>query len=86
MACVLGGFLQDVGHRVVSAVCAWADRCEIAEAIKNLAAQRALRVSGEGGNADAALQSRSSEIRSPIKEGGGPRDLVGFEGDPVPFV
>ena len=46
-ACFLGGFEEDADHRGTSALPvarAWADRCVVAQAVDNLAAQGALRV------------------------------------------
>ena len=94
-ACFLGSFVEDVGHRFASAVrvpYAWANRCVVAEAVENLAAQEALHVLGKEGDAKAVLQIRSDQVSIPVTEGtvsssshpsSCSGDLMKFEGDPV---
>ena len=67
-AVLLGGVRaakKNLGHGIASAVavpCAGTDLCVVAHAAKDLAAQGALRVSGEKRDAEAVLQSRSDEV------------------------
>ena len=88
----------EMRHHVVATVtvfCASAVRCKVAEAVNDLSAQEALRVLGEEWNAEAVLQGSSSNVVSmPVEEVNGQsthrpssrsRDVVVFEGDPVPL-
>ena len=51
--------------------CAWANRCVVAEAVVDLAAQAALRVLDEKRDTKAVLWSRSDKVGIPVEEEGG---------------
>ena len=69
VACFHGGFVEDVGDRMVSDTRAWADCGRVPETAEDLAAQGALCVLVQEEGAEARLQGRSGEVGVQVEGG-----------------